>query len=1211
MDDSIQENVLQIRNLSPSISYFDRDRVLYGLGAKTVHNYRHWSPNYSTSKRLKVEFLSLNETESRIVNCHSVCDSSLKKLTRADQSAALKSSSFNSDINLPFSSLESLNNNNLKYCFPSVSSSVIKRISKQLISNENFYHHVLLLMFKLNLHPPFDEDNIDDEETNINNKRVNNDLSSDESELDTKNSSSDHLPNSTFYHEPKKRKLKSLKVGFIGGSSTIDLIKSRSTQNESTTTTIEKVFDDCSIVPTHKSKSLNFDLKCLKNVDDDQQKEDPSFEEKSSNEFGIFKHVSETVSTKCQSITKKFVSFDLASLRPENLVSDLDLKENRLPKDDWDKYPLDNEQHLNSFDIVYMDKGRMRGQAFISFPSELMAEQALQRTNDKIQQFNYGYNLDQFEWMECFVKKYTSLLHSYGDFLLEKCCQHEKVHCKSLPKSFFHLKKASKLFWNHTKLQNLTENDYKQLFDHWKQSLLFMPINWNDWKLMFNLIEIYIQRAKIQIDQNNLKHASTDLRLASSILSRFGSNVQIKYRERSILLLMLSLMIAIVKKLNLSIENKINLQEIKMQIESCANNEPLFMTIQNISSALSQNDQSIDNLDLGENNYFLNKKVQLIIDNHEKSTNRAMIATDHIAKDEKLLIEHPQSTTMFKSHIYDHCNHCRREIVSFWPCSNCIEVVYCSVECSELAFDLYHKHECGIYGLVMFNDENVNSMAHVYRLLSFFGLNRLFQCEDQQFSDKFDIKSYFESNDLKKKSFKDFSTDDQNLLCQSVCSLLTHRREHEPYRENFITFRAVTLFYYLVYKGVVTRDLEDQHCIFGRLLEHLSNGMFRMCTNGFNWEISVDETTTMEQNSRVGNSLFLVSSLFNHSCESNLYWEIDHNGIIHMVAKHAIEPGNQLTICYGPTKNMDFYDRQMRLWRNYRFNCQCMLCMRDVANNSNTVRCIAPNGDCNGPLMLNGLNVCLKCGHRPATPVSEDLDRNIRQLSHSNNSFEWISRCIGGAKTMKRVGYKEFMKLIKYVDKSRLNYSRVVKLEKHFFIYSQLAYEGSYHLLEKCTLLLIVYQHMNCINRGIHLIGILERCLENIYPELIDSNSLMLVYILDYIGHFYHNLTILYNGELKNLFDDSKSDNPFQKWINTTNYWTFCIRLNVKLLNILKHDLENDGKLFSMENYEHKSIVWPTESILNINSNHFDIHARRLVASNLKSEHTIFGVRSP
>lgn len=277
-------------------------------------------------------------------------------------------------------------------------------------------------MFKLNLHPPFDEDNRDDEETNINNKRVNNDLSSDESELDTKNSSSDHLPNSTFYHEPKKRKLKSLKVGFIGGSSTIDLIKSRSTQNESTTTTIEKVFDDCSIVPTHKSKSLNFDLKCLKNVDDDQQKEDPSFEKKSSNEFGIFKH-SETVSTKCQNITKKLVSFDLASLRPENLVSDLDLKENCLPKDDWDKYAvfknykpgiishrlyvknlnyknvnmlhdlyclfckfiqLDNEQHINSFDIVYMDKGRMRGQAFISFPSELMAEQALQRTNGYI-----------------------------------------------------------------------------------------------------------------------------------------------------------------------------------------------------------------------------------------------------------------------------------------------------------------------------------------------------------------------------------------------------------------------------------------------------------------------------------------------------------------------------------------------------------------------------------------------------------------------------------------------------------------------------------------------------------------------------------------------------------------------------------------------------------------------------------------------------------
>lgn len=40
---SNKNNILQIRNLSPSISYVDRDTVLYALDASSVHNYVNYN----------------------------------------------------------------------------------------------------------------------------------------------------------------------------------------------------------------------------------------------------------------------------------------------------------------------------------------------------------------------------------------------------------------------------------------------------------------------------------------------------------------------------------------------------------------------------------------------------------------------------------------------------------------------------------------------------------------------------------------------------------------------------------------------------------------------------------------------------------------------------------------------------------------------------------------------------------------------------------------------------------------------------------------------------------------------------------------------------------------------------------------------------------------------------------------------------------------
>ena len=337
---------------------------------RTLHQ-RQWTPGTANSKRLRVEFLPSNQTESRVVNAHTVCDSSLKKyallsfliifsfftffgsLIRQEQNEC-----FNLAVSVPknlqshpASTVNLLDQSKLSnFRFPAATLSVIRRISSHLLKNPHFYQHVLLLMLKLGLKPPFDEDNPCEEQLEDNldaiflssinlpptntTKRAHADLvESDESELET-----DEViqPESTqireYHHEPKRRKpTKKLKIGFVGEKADSVVVKTPS-DPKALTTTIEEAFEEATPL-----KPKTFAIKVATNTSLSQVIPEPSLLIESSHELDDSGHFGtlEPPISKPESPKRPTISFDLATLSPEDIISDSDLVQNCIPRPEW------------------------------------------------------------------------------------------------------------------------------------------------------------------------------------------------------------------------------------------------------------------------------------------------------------------------------------------------------------------------------------------------------------------------------------------------------------------------------------------------------------------------------------------------------------------------------------------------------------------------------------------------------------------------------------------------------------------------------------------------------------------------------------------------------------------------------------------------------------------------------------------------------------
>lgn len=307
------------------MAYFTNETACHSV-IRLLHQ-RQWIPSSGASKlttRLRVEFLRSTDSESRIVNAHTVCDSSLKLTIRQNQAR--------------FSSPHVAKHNSLmsKYRFPPATLSVIQRISDTILSNSYFYHQVLLLMLQLGLHPPFDADNPPNDNLKVDNNSPLNDialpkrkaddlLASDESELESGVDESTTVSKQPIYNPKRQRKVvKNLKTGFVGEKAPPKNKKTSANEIKPLTTTIEEVFES-EQQPFKRNRSL--EIKITTGL-----VAQPELEFISGT-FGIIEPPDEAPEAAKKPLPS--VSFDLATLTPSDLITDAILVAKTLPRTEW------------------------------------------------------------------------------------------------------------------------------------------------------------------------------------------------------------------------------------------------------------------------------------------------------------------------------------------------------------------------------------------------------------------------------------------------------------------------------------------------------------------------------------------------------------------------------------------------------------------------------------------------------------------------------------------------------------------------------------------------------------------------------------------------------------------------------------------------------------------------------------------------------------
>ena len=88
-----------------------------------------------------------------------------------------------------------------------------------------------------------------------------------------------------------------------------------------------------------------------------------------------------------------------------------------------------------------------------------------------------------------------------------------------------------------------------------------------------------------------------------------------------------------------------------------------------------------------------------------------------------------------------------------------------------------------------------------------------------------------------------------------------------------------------------------------------------------------------ESQKSCGSAIYLLSSLFNHSCSPNVEPMFPYNNhMVEMKATRKIEKNEHLCISYIDSENLSVQERQHKLLHGYGFQCRCEKCLEEMVS---------------------------------------------------------------------------------------------------------------------------------------------------------------------------------------------------------------------------------------------------------------------------------------
>uniref|UniRef100_G1Q8V1 Protein-lysine N-methyltransferase SMYD4 n=1 Tax=Myotis lucifugus TaxID=59463 RepID=G1Q8V1_MYOLU len=293
-----------------------------------------------------------------------------------------------------------------------------------------------------------------------------------------------------------------------------------------------------------------------------------------------------------------------------------------------------------------------------------------------------------------------------------------------------------------------------------------------------------------------------------------------------------------------------------------------------------------------------------------------------------------------------YCHRCLKHTLATVPCGGCSYAKYCSQECMQQAWDLYHSAECPLGGLLL----TLGVFCHVALRATL-----LARCEDVgNVTTKSKNLVQTLSHDLGRESEKNGETVeppvsgcDVNGRYESnynaVLHLLPHTRNHSPEHKFLCALSVAALCRQLEAASlqtlttslkssqpeaaVVPAMCQESHIWGPAMLRH----MLQLQCNA--QAITIIQQTGSKENIitdsrqvRLATGLFPVVSLLNHSCSPNT--SVSFVSTVATVrASQPIGEGQEILHCYGPHESrMGVAERQQKLRSQYFFDCDCLAC---------------------------------------------------------------------------------------------------------------------------------------------------------------------------------------------------------------------------------------------------------------------------------------------
>lgn len=310
-----------------------------------------------------------------------------------------------------------------------------------------------------------------------------------------------------------------------------------------------------------------------------------------------------------------------------------------------------------------------------------------------------------------------------------------------------------------------------------------------------------------------------------------------------------------------------------------------------------------------------------------------------------------------------YCHRCLKRALATVPCDGCSYAKYCSQECMQQAWDLYHSIECSLGGLLLTLGVFCHIALRSTLLARFEDVGKVIRKLRGDISNK-DIclpesKNLVQtfSDDLGGESEKNDKTVETPIPgCDingkyennynAVFNLLPHTEKHSPEHKFLCALSVSALCRQLEAASLQTlttgsKPSQPKAAVAPALCQELHIWGVAMLRHMLQLQCNAQAITTIQQTGskeniitnskqvRLATGIFPVVSLLNHSCSPNT--SVSFISTVATVrASEQIGKGQEILHCYGPHESrMGAAERQQKLRSQYFFDCTCPACQNE------------------------------------------------------------------------------------------------------------------------------------------------------------------------------------------------------------------------------------------------------------------------------------------